>query len=49
VSWLITVGHFVGSLATKSINRTLSKSLTRLAASELKLIAAGGVEDVHDL
>ncbi len=30
------VGYFVGSLATASINRTLSKALIRLAPSELE-------------
>lgn len=30
-----TVGYFVGSLATASINRTLSKALVRLAPGEL--------------
>src|SRR4051812_40948190 len=32
------VGYFVGSLATKSINRLLSKALIRVAPPELKLI-----------
>jgi chromate reductase len=32
-----TVGYFVGSLATKSINRKLAVALTRLAPPELKL------------
>ncbi|QEE62012.1 NAD(P)H-dependent oxidoreductase [Salinibacterium sp. dk2585] len=31
-----TVGYFVGSLATASINRTLSKALIRLAPKELE-------------
>jgi chromate reductase len=33
-----TVGYFVGSLSSKSINRTLSKALIRLAPPELKLV-----------
>jgi chromate reductase, NAD(P)H dehydrogenase (quinone) len=32
-----SVGYFVGSLSAKSINRTLSKSLIRLAPPELEL------------
>jgi chromate reductase len=32
-----TVGYFVGSLATKSINRSLAKALVKLAPSELRL------------
>jgi chromate reductase len=32
-----SVGYFVGSLSAKSINRTLSKSLIRLAPRELEL------------
>lgn len=32
-----TVGYFVGSLATASINRRLSKALVRLAPTELEL------------
>ena len=32
-----TVGYFVGSLATESINRALSKALVRLAPEELQL------------
>jgi len=32
-----TVGYFVGSLATKSINRILAKALVRLAPPELQL------------
>ena len=32
-----TVGYFVGSLATKSINRLLAKALVRLAPGELEL------------
>ena len=32
------VGYFVGSLATASINRTLSKALIRLAPPELELV-----------
>jgi chromate reductase len=32
------VGYFVGSLATASINRLLSKALTRLAPAELTLV-----------
>jgi chromate reductase, NAD(P)H dehydrogenase (quinone) len=31
------VGYFVGSLAAKSINRTLSRALVRLAPSQLEL------------
>jgi chromate reductase len=33
-----TIGYFVGSLAGKSINRTLSKALIRLAPSELEFV-----------
>jgi chromate reductase len=33
-----TVGYFVGSLATKSINRLLAKALVRVAPPELELI-----------
>ena len=32
-----SVGYFVGSLAAKSINRTLSRALVRLAPSQLEL------------
>lgn len=32
------VGYFVGSLSTKSINRTLSKALVRLAPAHLELV-----------
>jgi chromate reductase len=32
-----SVGYFVGSLAAKSINRTLSKALVRLAPAQLEL------------
>jgi chromate reductase len=32
------VGYFVGSLSSKSINRTLSKALVRLAPSHLELV-----------
>jgi chromate reductase len=32
-----SVGYFVGSLAAKSINRTLSQALVRLAPSQLEL------------
>lgn len=32
-----TVGYFVGSLASKSINRLLAKALVRLAPSELQM------------
>src|SRR3954466_5664184 len=35
---MFNVGYFVGSLATKSINRLLSKALIRVAPPELKLI-----------
>ena len=31
------VGYFVGSLATKSINRLLAKALVRLAPPELQM------------
>jgi chromate reductase len=33
-----TVGYFIGSLSTKSINRTLSKALLRVAPHELEFI-----------
>jgi chromate reductase len=32
-----TVGYFVGSLATKSINRALAKALVRVAPAELQM------------
>ena len=32
-----SVGYFVGSLATKSINRLLARALVKLAPSELQL------------
>jgi chromate reductase len=32
------VGYFVGSLATKSINRSLAKALVNLAPSELQMV-----------
>src|SRR5664280_1320005 len=34
-----TVGYFVGSLASNSINRTLSRALLRLAPSHLRFVA----------
>jgi len=33
-----TVGYFVGSLASNSINRTLSRALLRLAPSHLRFV-----------
>jgi chromate reductase len=36
-----TVGYFVGSLSTQSINRTLSRALVRLAPSTLEMVEIG--------
>ncbi len=33
-----TVGYFVGSLSSRSINRTLSKALIRLAPDDLEFV-----------
>jgi chromate reductase, NAD(P)H dehydrogenase (quinone) len=33
-----SVGYFVGSLSSKSINRLLSKALVRLAPPELRMV-----------
>jgi chromate reductase len=33
-----TVGYFIGSLSSRSINRTLSKALIRLAPAELEFV-----------
>ena len=33
-----TVGYFIGSLSSQSINRLLSKALVRLAPSDLRMV-----------